>query len=143
MSPLTLRHKLRPPRSVFFPPAKTRLRGRPCRHELRHRLFVGISRNMPLGTPLMLRSLRHLPPLPHDCPAPSYPLHVKRRRKARGSKRLATAELRNPRQRMEEECGFLQPKRMHAKSQTLPDLPRRLEPPRQRAARGAVRRLKR
>ena len=36
---------------------------------LRHRLFVGISRNMPSGTPLMLRSLRHLPPLPHDCPA--------------------------------------------------------------------------
>ena len=36
---------------------------------------------------------------------------------------------------MEEGCGFLQPKRMHAKSQTLPDLPRRLEPPRQRAAR--------
>ena len=37
---------------------------------LRHRLSVGISRNMPSGTPLMLRSLRHLPPLPHDCPAP-------------------------------------------------------------------------
>ena len=36
---------------------------------------------------------------------------------------------------MEEGCGFLQPKRMHTKSQTLPDLPRRLEPPRQRAAR--------
>ena len=36
---------------------------------LRHRLSLGISRNMPLGTPLMLRSLRHLPPLPHDCPA--------------------------------------------------------------------------
>ena len=36
---------------------------------LRHRLSVGISRNMPSGTPLMLRSLRHLPPLPHDCPA--------------------------------------------------------------------------
>jgi len=47
MSPLTLRHKLRPPRSVFFPPAKTRLRGRPCRHELRHRLSVGVGRNMP------------------------------------------------------------------------------------------------
>ena len=44
-------------------------------------------------------------------------------------------ELRNPRQRMEEVCGFLQPKRMHAKSQTLPDLPRRLGAPRQRALR--------
>ena len=36
---------------------------------LRHRLSLGNSRNMPSGTPLMLRSLRHLPPLPHDCPA--------------------------------------------------------------------------
>ena len=36
---------------------------------------------------------------------------------------------------MEEGCGFLQPKRMHAKSQTLPDLPRRLGAPRQRALR--------
>ena len=89
-----------------------------------------------------------------------YPIHVKRRRVARGSKRLkpgarleetcdskkdgraepkakerSEAELRNPRQRMEEGCGFLQPKRMHAKSQTLPDLPRRLGAPRQRALR--------
>ena len=32
-------------------------------------------------------------------------------------------------------CGFLQPKRLHAKSQTLPDLPRRLGAPRQRVLR--------
>ena len=51
------------------------------------------------------------------------------------AKERAEAELRNPRQRMEEGCGFLQPKRMHAKSQTLPDLPRRLGAPRQRALR--------
>ena len=56
------------------------------------------------------------------------------------AKERSEAELRNPRQRMEEGCGFLQPKRMHAKSQTLPDLPRRLEPPRQRAARRGSRR---
>ena len=30
MSPLTLRHKLRPPRSVFFPPNKTEVLSRPC-----------------------------------------------------------------------------------------------------------------
>ena len=51
------------------------------------------------------------------------------------AKERSEAELRNPRQRMEEGCGFLQPKRMHAKSQTLPDLPRRLGAPRQRALR--------
>ena len=69
MSPLTLRHKLRPPRSVFFPPDKPRFSVAHASASLRHRLSVGISRNMPSGTPLMLRSLRHLPPLPHDCPA--------------------------------------------------------------------------
>ena len=51
------------------------------------------------------------------------------------AKERSEAELRNPRQRMEEGCGFLQPKRMHAKSQTLPDLPRRLGALRQRALR--------
>ena len=51
------------------------------------------------------------------------------------AKERSEAELRNPRQRMEEGCGFLQPKRMHAKSQILPDLPRRLGAPRQRALR--------
>ena len=43
--------------------------------ELRHRLFVGFGRNMPSGTPLMLRSLRHLPPSPLHS---QYPYFIRR-----------------------------------------------------------------
>ena len=51
------------------------------------------------------------------------------------TKERVEAELRSPRQRMEEVCGFLSASRSNTKSQILPDLPRRLEPPRQRVAR--------
>ena len=41
------RHQFRPPRSVFFPPAKTEATCRPCLAELRHRLSISFGRNMP------------------------------------------------------------------------------------------------